>query len=84
MIEMLPLASTRHLREWGLSTVLVLAKQYHKIMHGWDSLTALAELWHPQTHTFIFPGFEATILLEELELMLGLSKYKRGEEHALS
>ncbi|MQL97264.1 hypothetical protein Taro_029952, partial [Colocasia esculenta] len=37
-----------------------------------------------QTHTFIFPGFEATILLEELELMLGLPKHKRGEEHTLS
>ncbi|MQL97007.1 hypothetical protein Taro_029690 [Colocasia esculenta] len=75
---------THHLREWGLTTVLTLVKQYHKIVHVWDSITALAELWHPQTHTFIFPGFEATILLEELELMLGLSKYKRGEEHALS
>ncbi|MQL95927.1 hypothetical protein Taro_028596 [Colocasia esculenta] len=84
MIEMLPLTSTQHLREWGLSMVLVLAKQYHKIVHVWDNLTTLAELWHPQTHTFIFPGFEATILLEELELMLGLPMYKRGEEHAFS
>ncbi|MQL81255.1 hypothetical protein Taro_013716, partial [Colocasia esculenta] len=64
--------------------MLVLAKKYHKIVHVWDNITALAELWHPQTHTFIFPGFEATILLEELELMLGLPRYQRGEEHALS
>ncbi|MQM21074.1 hypothetical protein Taro_054106 [Colocasia esculenta] len=84
MIEILPLSSTRHLRAWGFSSVLVLSKQYHKIVHMWDSITTLAELWHPQTHTFVFPGFEATILLEELEVMLGLPKYQRGEEVALS
>ena len=33
---------------------------------------ALIELWHPQTHTFVFPSFEATILLEEVEILLGL------------
>ena len=32
----------------------------------------MIELWHPQTHTFIFPSFEATILLEEVEILLGL------------
>ena len=32
----------------------------------------MIELWHPQTHTFVFPSFEATILLEEVEILLGL------------
>ena len=32
----------------------------------------MIELWHPQTHTFVFPSFEATILLEELEILFGL------------
>ena len=32
----------------------------------------MIELWHLQTHTFIFPSFEATILLEEVEIHLGL------------
>ena len=35
-------------------------------------LRALIELWHPQTHTFVFPSFEATVLLEEVEILLGL------------
>ncbi|MQL71096.1 hypothetical protein Taro_003422 [Colocasia esculenta] len=60
------------LQEWGLSTVFVLAKNYNKLVHVWESVTAMVELWHPQTNSFIFPEFEATILLEELEIMLGL------------
>ena len=32
----------------------------------------MIELWHPQTHTFVFSSFEATILLEEVKLLLGL------------
>ncbi|MQL82782.1 hypothetical protein Taro_015262 [Colocasia esculenta] len=47
-------------------------------------VTAMVELWHPQTNSFIFPEFEATILLEELEIMLGLPRYQRGEELAIS
>ncbi|MQM08161.1 hypothetical protein Taro_041016 [Colocasia esculenta] len=84
MLELLPPASISHLKEWGLSTVLVLAKKYDKMVHVWDSVTALAERWHPQTHTFVFPTFEATVLLEELEIMLVLPRYQRGEELAVS
>ncbi|MQM02228.1 hypothetical protein Taro_034992 [Colocasia esculenta] len=83
MIKELPVASTNLLRECKLTTVLVLSKNYHKMVHVWDSIIALAELWHPQTHTFFFPSFEATVLLEELGLMLGLSKDKKGEEHLI-
>ena len=32
----------------------------------------MIELWHPQTHTFVFPSFEVTILLEELEILFNL------------
>ncbi|MQL86332.1 hypothetical protein Taro_018863 [Colocasia esculenta] len=84
MLELLPPASIGHLKEWGLSTVFVLAKNYNKLVHVWESVTAMVELWHPQTNSFIFPEFEATILLEELEIMLGLPRYQRGEESTIS
>ncbi|MQM21907.1 hypothetical protein Taro_054954 [Colocasia esculenta] len=84
MLELLPPSSIGHLKEWGLSTVFVLAKNYNKIVHVWESVTAMAELWHPQTNSFIFPEFEATILLEELEILLGLPRYQRGEEPKIS
>ncbi|MQL95929.1 hypothetical protein Taro_028600 [Colocasia esculenta] len=64
MLELLPPTSIGHFKEWGLSTVFVLAKNYNKMVHVWESVTAMMELWHPQTNTFVFPGFEATILLE--------------------
>jgi len=34
------------------------------------------EIWHPQTHTFIFPTFKASVLLEETKLLLGLRRAK--------
>ncbi|MQM17080.1 hypothetical protein Taro_050049 [Colocasia esculenta] len=84
MLELLPPSSIGHLKEWGLSTVFVLAKNYNKLVHVWESVTAMEELWHPQTNSFVFPEFEATILLEELEIMLGLPRYQRGEEPTIS
>ncbi|MQM05146.1 hypothetical protein Taro_037951 [Colocasia esculenta] len=84
MLELLPPTSIGHLKEWRLSTVFVLAKNYKKLVHVWESVTAMVELGHPQTNSFIFPEFEATILLEELEIMLGLPHYQRGEEMAIS
>ncbi|MQM05663.1 hypothetical protein Taro_038472, partial [Colocasia esculenta] len=84
MLELLPPSSIGHLKEWGLSTVFVLAKNYNKLVHVWESVTAMAELWYPQTNSFVFPEFEATILLEEFEIMLGLPRYQRGEEPTIS
>ncbi|MQL80474.1 hypothetical protein Taro_012923 [Colocasia esculenta] len=84
MLEQLPPTSIGHLKEWGLSTVFVLARNYNKLVHVWESVTAMAVLWHPHTNSFIFPEFEATILLEELEIMLGLPRYQSGEEFAIS
>ena len=39
----------------------------------------MVELWHSQTYTFIFPSFEATILLEEVEILLGIKSSSNGE-----
>ena len=41
----------------------------------------MIELWHPQTHTFVFPSFEVTILLEEVEILLGL---KSSADHDIA
>ena len=66
------IGSLEHVRSWGLGQLLIMRKHIRKIQFPWKSLGALIELWHPQTHTFIFPSFEATILLEEIEILLGL------------
>ena len=50
----------------------MVGKHIMKIQFPWECLGALVELWHPQTHTFIFPSFEATILLEEVKILFGL------------
>ncbi|MQL89878.1 hypothetical protein Taro_022463 [Colocasia esculenta] len=84
MLVLLPPSSIGHLKEWGLSIIFVLAKNYNKLVHVWESVTAMAELWHPQTNSFMFPEFEAMILLEELEIMLGLPRYQRVEESTVS
>src|SRR5262249_9704527 len=56
--------------------LLIFAKHYEKIQIHWQALSALVEIWHPQNHTFIFPNFEATVLLEETELFLGFKHSK--------
>ena len=69
------------LRSWGLSRLLVVGNHIRKVQFHWESLRALIELWHPQTHTFVFPSFEATILLEEVEILLGL---KSSTDHDIA
>ena len=66
------IGSLEHVKSWGLGHLLIMGKHIRKIQFLWECLRALIELWHPQTHTFIFPSFEATILLEEIEILLGL------------
>ena len=68
-----------------------MGKHISKVQFSWECLGALIELWHPQTHTFIFPSFEVTILLEELEILFGLRSsldcevaYPLGDFHVLS
>ncbi|MQL75161.1 hypothetical protein Taro_007515 [Colocasia esculenta] len=56
---------------WHLNFIVVLAKNMKDMWWGFDALGALVERWHPHTHTFVFQGFEASVLLEEVELFLG-------------
>ncbi|MQM18454.1 hypothetical protein Taro_051446 [Colocasia esculenta] len=69
---------------WGINNLDVHAKRYHEIHLDWAALGALIKLWHPQTHTFLFKTFEATILLEEVEVLLGLKQMKRGAEDEMA
>ena len=55
--------------------------EFIKVQFHWESLGALIELWHPQTHTFVFLSFEATVLLEEVEILLGL---KSSADHDIA
>ncbi|MQM10005.1 hypothetical protein Taro_042891 [Colocasia esculenta] len=51
---------------WHLNFMVVLAKNMKDMWWGFDALGALVERWHPHTHTFVFQGFEASVLLEEI------------------
>ncbi|MQL69236.1 hypothetical protein Taro_001525 [Colocasia esculenta] len=51
---------------WHLNFMVVLAKNMKEMWWGFDALGALVERWHPHTHTFVFQGFEASVLLEEI------------------
>ncbi|MQL74821.1 hypothetical protein Taro_007170, partial [Colocasia esculenta] len=50
---------------WHLNFMVILAKNMKEMWWGFDALGALVERWHPHTHTFVFQGFEASVLLEE-------------------
>ncbi|MQM22383.1 hypothetical protein Taro_055433 [Colocasia esculenta] len=50
---------------WHLNFMVVLAKNMKEMWWGFDALGTLVERWHPHTHTFVFQGFEASVLLEE-------------------
>ncbi|MQM16982.1 hypothetical protein Taro_049945 [Colocasia esculenta] len=50
---------------WNLNFMVVLAKNMKDMWWGFDALGALVERWHPHMHTFMFQGFEASMLLEE-------------------
>ena len=55
-----------------MERLLVLKKYINQVQFFWEGLGALIELWHPQIHTFIFPSFEVTILLEEIKILFEL------------
>src|SRR5262249_38406701 len=65
-----------YLRKRGLTQLLVFAKHHKEMFIHWEAISALIEIWHPQTHTFLFCKFDASILLEETELFLGLKQSK--------
>ena len=79
LISKIKIGVLKHFREWRLERLLILGKYVHNIQFCWESLRALIELWHPQTHTFIFPSFEVTILLEEVEILLDIKSSSDGE-----
>ncbi|MQL70974.1 hypothetical protein Taro_003287 [Colocasia esculenta] len=56
---------------WNLSFMVVLEKNMKDMWWGFDALGVLVERWHPHTHMFVFQGFEASVLLEEVEWFLG-------------
>ncbi|MQL67988.1 hypothetical protein Taro_000268 [Colocasia esculenta] len=62
---------------WHLNFMVVLAKNMKDMWWGFDALGALVERWHPHTHTFVFQGFEASMLLEEI---WGYTRFPIGRE----
>ncbi|MQM15816.1 hypothetical protein Taro_048764 [Colocasia esculenta] len=50
---------------WHLNFMVVLAKNMKDMWWGFDALGALVERWNSRTHTFVFQGFEESMLLEE-------------------
>lgn len=74
---------TSFIKEWHLRGLVVHAKHYHQVRLDWPAMSALVERWHLQTHTFILSSFECTILLEEVEMFLGLKRTKKDEEDSM-
>ncbi|MQL82216.1 hypothetical protein Taro_014677 [Colocasia esculenta] len=61
---------------WHLNFMVVLAKNMKDMWWGFDALGALVERWHPHTHTFVFQGFEASVLLEESSVYCSRAWYE--------
>ena len=79
LIAKIKIGSLEHIRLWRLERLLVVGKHIPKVQFSWECLGALIELWHPQTHTFIFFSFEVTILLEEVEILLDIKSSLDGK-----
>ena len=58
-----------HIRDAGFEGVIHCG--YIKLDHA--LITALVERWRPETHTFHFPTGEATITLQDIEVLWSLS-----------
>ena len=62
-----------YMLRWNFFCCLFYAKQMKNLWWAFGAIGALIELWHPSTHTFIFHDFEASVLVEEVEMMFGWS-----------
>ena len=80
LTELITLDMRMLLNPYRLLHMVIYAKHLLKLVWHWESLGALIELWRPKTHTFIFPEFEATVLLEEINMFLGWSHLEHADD----
>ncbi|XP_070056642.1 serine/threonine-protein phosphatase 7 long form homolog [Nicotiana tomentosiformis] len=59
----------RRLQDTGFYRIVEIGR----LQLDWSLITALIEQWQPETHTFHLPIGEATITLQEVEVLYGLS-----------
>jgi len=58
----------RRLQDTGFYRIVEIGR----LQLDWSLITALIERWRPETHTFHLPIGEATITLQDVEVMYGL------------
>ena len=80
LVNMITLNMRVLLNPFRLLYMVVFAKHLPKLFWNWDALEALIELWRPKTHTFIFPEFKATVLLEEVNILFGWSHLEHADD----
>ncbi|XP_016506913.2 serine/threonine-protein phosphatase 7 long form homolog [Nicotiana tabacum] len=59
----------RRLQDTGFYRIIEIGR----LQFDWVLITAMIERWQPETHTFYVPIREATITLEDVEVLFGLS-----------
>lgn len=57
------------MHQWHLIHLVIMVKRFSSMRWNWESLAALIELWDPDTHTFVFPELEASVLVEKLDFI---------------
>nr|XP_009629375.1 serine/threonine-protein phosphatase 7 long form homolog [Nicotiana tomentosiformis] len=58
----------RRLQDTGFYRIIEIGR----LQFDWALITAMIELWRPETHTFHLPIGEATITLKDVEVLFGL------------